>query len=179
MRENSAMELRIGSQDLAAIVELAERAHPLECCGLLVGRAEKNWVSIAEIHPTANAWEGEAARDFEATFAGRDPDFGIGRSDMQPEVPTAERRYTIDPRIMLAVQKSARDRGLAIVGVYHSHPEHPAIPSEYDREFAWSGYVYPIVSVQHGQPSTVRAWAIGDDRQFRELTIAAKRHKEI
>ncbi len=61
---------------------------------------------------------------------------------------TRERRYTIDPRDMLRVQKQAREKGLKIIGIYHSHPDHRAVPSECDRAQAWPEYAYTIVSVQ-------------------------------
>ncbi len=109
----------------------------------------------------ANHWNQDTARDFEAAMIAPTPE----------TLPTTERRYTIDPRAMLDVQKLARDRGLAIIGIYHSHPEHPAIPSEYDRKFAWAEYVYPIVSVRRGHLSEVRAWMLDDDRQFYELEL--------
>jgi proteasome lid subunit RPN8/RPN11 len=143
------------------MIEHAEHSHPEECCGLLVGKVQGDRVAAIEVYPMANQWNPETGRDFEAAMNATVPE----------TLPTAERRYTIDPRAMLDVQKIARDRGLAIVGIYHSHPEHPAIPSEYDRKFAWAEYVYPIVSVWRGHPSEVRVWMLDDDRQFCELDL--------
>jgi proteasome lid subunit RPN8/RPN11 len=147
--------------DLAAMIEHAEHFHPEECCGLLVGQLQGDRIAAIEVYPMANQWSPETGRDFEVAMSATEPD----------TLPTRERRYTIDPRAMLDVQKLARDRGLAIVGIYHSHPDHPAIPSEYDREFAWADYVYPIVSVRRGHPSEVRVWRLDDDRQFVELAV--------
>jgi len=50
---------------------------------------------------------------------------------------TRRERYSIAPDTLLKVQKQARDRDLDIIGVYHSHPDHPAVPSEFDRAIAW------------------------------------------
>ena len=61
-------------------------------------------------------------------------------------------RFLIDPLEQLRVEKDARARGLDVLGYYHSHPDHPARPSNYDREHAWPWYSYVIVSVQRGEP---------------------------
>ncbi len=95
---------------------------------------------------------------------------------------TKERRYTIDPRDMLRVQKQAREKRLKIIGIYHSHPDQVAEPSECDRAQAWPEYAYTIVSVQ-GQSQDiapgsnqskenaaktvdVKTWALDSDHQF-------------
>lgn len=154
------------------MIEHAEHSHPDECCGLLVGTMQDDRVTAIEVYPMANHWNPETARDFEAAMLAKlDPTKPDLAKPETTDPPSTERRYTIDPRAMLDVQKLARDRGLAIVGIYHSHPEHLAIPSEYDREFAWADYVYPIVSVRRGHLSEVRAWRLDDDRQFYELEL--------
>ena len=79
---------------------------------------------------------------------------------------TKARRYTIDPRDMLLVQKQAREKGLNIIGVYHSHPDNAAIPSECDRAQAWSDYAYIIVSVNAGKAIDIRNWTLDVNRQF-------------
>ncbi len=73
-------------------------------------------------------------------------------------------RFLIDPKEQLKVEKDARSRGLEVVGYYHSHPDHPARPSEYDREHAWPWYSYLIVSVERGEAKDVRSWMLSDDR---------------
>ena len=79
---------------------------------------------------------------------------------------TKNRRYTIDPRDMLRSQKAAREKGLNIIGVYHSHPDHVAEPSECDRAQAWPEYAYTILSVQQGKTADVRNWSLDSDHQF-------------
>lgn len=76
------------------------------------------------------------------------------------------RRYWIDPKEMLRVQREARDEGLSIIGVYHSHPDHVAVPSECDRTLAWPDYAYIIVSVCNGKAVDVQNWALDSDHQF-------------
>jgi len=64
----------------------------------------------------------------------------------------------------LRVEKDARARGLEVLGYYHSHPDHPARPSEYDREHAWPWYSYLIVAVEKGVPRDSRSWVLSEDR---------------
>lgn len=142
----------------------AERAGPWECCGILVGHIDRlatgdRAITVDELYPTANVWSDQTAKPFEALL---DPDGAA--------VPRTQ-RYTINPRQMLDIQKAARDRGATIVGVYHSHPNGTAEPSERDRQWAWSEYVYPIVAVRDGRAIDVRAWQLDDHRQFQPVAL--------
>ena len=74
-------------------------------------------------------------------------------------------RYLINPETVLAAHKEARALGLDVVGYYHSHPDHPARPSEFDREHAWPGVSYLIVSVEKGSVADARSWRLADDRE--------------
>jgi proteasome lid subunit RPN8/RPN11 len=73
-------------------------------------------------------------------------------------------RFLIDPLEQLRVEKDARARRLDVVGYYHSHPDHPARPSEYDREHAWPWYSYVIISVEQGKAGDFNAWVLAEDR---------------
>ncbi len=84
----------------------------------------------------------------------------------------AHDRYEIDPREFLMVEKEAAKRGLTVLGIYHSHPDHPAEPSEFDRTRAWPEYFYLIVGVRGGSELTHRCWRLGDDEQFIEEELA-------
>lgn len=68
------------------------------------------------------------------------------------------RRYVIDPLEQLAAEKETRATGNEILGFYHSHPNHPAEPSEFDRSHAWPWYSYVILSIVDGKPADLRAW---------------------
>ncbi len=81
------------------------------------------------------------------------------------------RRYWIDPADMLRVQKQSREDDLNIIGIYHSHPDHVAVPSECDRALAWPTYAYVIVSVCDGQAVDVQNWALDSDHQFQPEVI--------
>ena len=63
-----------------------------------------------------------------------------------------------------SAEREAANVGLEVVGWYHSHPDHPARPSEFDREHAWPWYSYVIVSVAAGQPEDMTSWLLADDR---------------
>jgi proteasome lid subunit RPN8/RPN11 len=135
--------LVISTRHLQTIARHAGVAYPEECCGFLIGRAGG-----------------------EDTFAERILSVGNERADSR------HNRYVITPETVLAAQKEARARGLDIVGYYHSHPDHPAIPSEFDREHAWPGVSYLIVSVEKGKVTAARSWRLTDDRsQFDEEAI--------
>lgn len=74
------------------------------------------------------------------------------------------RRYLIGPDEVLALERRASEAGLQVVGYYHSHPDAPPVPSEFDRQHAWPWYVYLIVSVVDGRTVEERAWRLSDDR---------------
>jgi proteasome lid subunit RPN8/RPN11 len=74
------------------------------------------------------------------------------------------RRFLIDPREYIAFEKRADERDMDILGVYHSHPDHPAEPSEYDRDHAWPGWSYIIASVSGEEIKDLRSWLLKDDR---------------
>jgi len=68
------------------------------------------------------------------------------------------RRYVVDPIEMLHVDDEARTKGMDLIGIYHSHPNHPAVPSEFDRSRATPWYTYVILSIVDRQPQEVAAW---------------------
>lgn len=74
------------------------------------------------------------------------------------------RRFRIDDSDYLAAERQASVAGLSLLGFYHSHPDHPAVPSEYDLAHAWPTFVYPIVSIVAGEAVALRAWTLRDDR---------------
>lgn len=74
------------------------------------------------------------------------------------------RRFRIDDKDYLTAEGQASAAGLALLGFYHSHPDHPAVPSQYDLDHAWPTFVYPIVSVMAGEAVALRAWMLRADR---------------
>ncbi|MBI4393978.1 MAG: M67 family metallopeptidase [Euryarchaeota archaeon] len=126
----------------AAIRHAGEDAFPEECCGLLVGV------------------DGEP-RMVKETLA-MDNVFPGPRNN----------RYTIDPLKLAKADKDAEARGLQLIGFYHSHPDHPARPSSYDRDHAWPWYTFMITRVAGGVGSETTAWRLSSDRKvFNEEPI--------
>ncbi|MGB0035562.1 MAG: M67 family metallopeptidase [Candidatus Acidiferrales bacterium] len=122
--------------------ELIRRIHahgvetyPFECCGALLGREGEELREVLDLLPLANRREDSPRNRFEVT-----PD---------------------DVRL---AEKTARAKQIELIGWYHSHPDCPAVPSEYDRDHAWPWYSYIIVSVQKREPRDMKSWRLRDDR---------------
>ena len=112
----------------------------------MIGRfAEDGRKVVAEVYPISNAREEEAKRN----------------------------RFLIRPEELMRGERYARERKLDVVGFYHSHPDHPAAPSQYDLEHAWPTYSYIIVSVSAGRAGDLRSWEMEADRsRFSEEEIS-------
>ena len=74
------------------------------------------------------------------------------------------RRFLVRPADYRAAEARAAESGCELVGFYHSHPDHPAQPSQYDLDHAWPSLSYVIVSVRNGQPQELRSWRLREDR---------------
>src|SRR5258708_21576236 len=114
--------------------------YPHECCGALLGRdsearSETPGREVLGLHALVN------------------------RRDDSPR-----NRFSVTAEDVLDAEKVARQQGLDVIGWYHSHPDHPARPSEFDREHAWPWYSYIIVSVMSGKPAEMTSWRLNDDR---------------
>lgn len=117
-------------------------AYPHEACGLLLGDDTGGETRVARLHAARNT-----------------------RHDRPQD------RFALDPRDYLAAEETARRLALAVVGVWHSHPDHPARPSATDREFAWPGWSYPIVSVSPQGANELRSWRLVGDTFCEEEVI--------
>jgi len=148
--------MQMKSEHLETIAAHAQECYPQECCGVLLGKVEENEVIVLEVVRTENAWNEEMAEQLEER--------GIGGK-------TRRERYAIAPQTLIKLQKSARSRHLQIIGFYHSHPDHPAIPSECDRLLAWPDYHYIIVSVVQGQARAIKNWVLDPDHQFQPCQL--------
>ncbi len=74
------------------------------------------------------------------------------------------RRFLVRPDDYRLAERRARDAGLDLLGFYHSHPDHPARPSQYDLDHAWPSFSYVIVSVMAGHDQLLTSWRLQDDR---------------
>jgi proteasome lid subunit RPN8/RPN11 len=126
----------ITGEQFSAMNAHGQRDYPYECCGLMLGRFDHGRKQVLEIYPISNAREEEAKRN----------------------------RFLIRPEELMRGEKYARDKGLDVVGFYHSHPDDVAVPSQYDLEHAWPTYSYIVMAVEKGQAADLRSWEMESDR---------------
>jgi proteasome lid subunit RPN8/RPN11 len=133
--------IRIAPDLIAAIRAHAERDYPSECCGALLGRAG------SAPSPASTKWV-----------------LALAPVENRRESEAASRRFLITADDYRAVERVAREKSLDVLGFYHSHPDQPARPSEYDREHALPSFSYVIVSVRDGRAGELTSWTLDDDR---------------
>jgi len=151
--------LQLSAQQIQHLTAHATRTYPEECCGLLLGSLlpDRPLKQVVKIWETVNAWNPEVGSELSTVIL----QLGTGKRD----------RFWIAPQDLLAAQRYAHDHQINIVGIYHSHPDHPAVPSESDRLLAWSAYSYLILSVRSGIVSDYRCWTLDQDNQFQPEEI--------
>jgi proteasome lid subunit RPN8/RPN11 len=138
--------LNITEEQLEKIKQHGEREYPHECCGLLIGRAigTNGGRAIVETLPIENAKEGSARRN----------------------------RSLILPADLLKGERYAREKGLDVIGNYHSHPDAGAVPSQFDLEHALPVWSYIIAAIRDGKAAETRSWVMENDRlRFNEEEI--------
>lgn len=129
--------IHLQAEQRQEVIAHGERDYPYECCGLLLGIFAEGGAKVcAETYPISNAREEEAKRN----------------------------RFLIRPEELQRGEKFAAGKGLEVVGFYHSHPDHPAVPSQYDLDHAWPLYSYIVVSIRLGQGEDLRSWEMQSDR---------------
>jgi proteasome lid subunit RPN8/RPN11 len=141
------MALQIENKALENMIADAEKAFPDECCGFVFGEETGTERLILDIQVVDNAKQGDKRRRFEITA-----------SDY------------------MKAERYADERNLQLLGVYHSHPNHPAIPSEHDRVAAQPFFSYLILSVMDGHFEVIRSWRLNDEHQFEEENIVQSVH---
>jgi proteasome lid subunit RPN8/RPN11 len=129
------MPLVLSGGAAADLRRFAVAAYPEEGCGVLIGQSGGAEVSVVEATSGRNL----------VTDRRRD-------------------RYELDPGAIVAAERSARERGLDVVGFWHTHPDHPARPSGFDTERAWSEYVYIIIRVGAAGVEEIRAYALQEEQ---------------
>jgi proteasome lid subunit RPN8/RPN11 len=134
--------LNIEQAPLDEMVNDAVRTFPDECCGFLFGKDENNIRTIKKIQVVDNAKEGDKRR-----------------------------RFVISAKDYLKAEQFAEENDLQLIGVYHSHPNHPAIPSEHDRVAAQPYFSYIILSVINSEFDHIRSWQLNEQQQFEEEKI--------
>jgi proteasome lid subunit RPN8/RPN11 len=139
--------LKIGTESYSAMRAHGEETYPYECCGVLLGRSLEGANQVEEVVRAGNT-----------------------RTD------SAHNRYQISPLELIRAQREGRERGLDIVGFYHSHPDHPAQWSKTDfAEAHWIGCSYVITSVQAGHSEETNAFLLSgsseEDKHFEDQPI--------
>jgi proteasome lid subunit RPN8/RPN11 len=127
--------LRLSGELLQEIRRHGEGAYPAECCGAMAGRLDGSGIKeVVRLAPAVNR-----------------------RTD-DPH------RYLIAPEDLRRLEAELQAEGLEIVGYYHSHPDHPAVPSGFDTEHAWPWYSYLIVRVERGRGLEAASWTLDDEQ---------------
>ena len=129
--------LKLSRQIENEIRQAGADAYPNECCGIMFGSGEGDDHAVKSLRPIVNAREdGEQYH-----------------------------RFLITAEDMMQAELEARRLGLEIVGFYHSHPDHPAKPSDYDRDHALPFYSYIILRVAEGRPGLMTSWRLRISRE--------------
>ncbi len=137
--------LCLSRQLLQQIREHARESYPQEGCGAMLGWAHGKSKEVRQVEAIPNE-----------------------------RLEQASRRFLISSKAVRELERRAEERGWAVLGFFHSHPDAESVPSLYDREHAWPWYSYLIVSVREGQSRDERCWNLRDDRsgfQREELVI--------
>ncbi len=140
------MTIVLTSLLLSTIQEHGEHCYPEEAAGVIIGITARESRIATDIVPINNA------------------------SDSSER----HHRYLIAPREMLAAEMKAEELNREIIGIFHSHPDHPAEPSEVDKQWALPWYSYIITAVEDGKGTISRAWLLAEDRTLfheEEITI--------
>lgn len=131
----NAATLRIPEDLVRRIHGHGAETYPHECCGALLGRDAGGSREVLDLLPLENR-----------------------RHD------SPRNRFQVTPDDVRLAENTARAKQLELLGWYHSHPDAPARPSEFDREHAWPWYSYIIVSVVSREPRDTKSWRLRDDR---------------
>jgi proteasome lid subunit RPN8/RPN11 len=145
---SEVLEVGISAELAQKIREHGVETYPYECCGALLGRDSGSADGL-----DSDASDRRVSREILSLFP------LVNRRDDSPR-----NRFSVTAEDVRDAEKAARAQGLDVIGWYHSHPDHPARPSDYDRDHAWPWYSYIIVSVHTGVPQDMTSWRLKDDR---------------
>ena len=135
--------ITISNNNLNIIKEHVKKAYPHECCGLLIGKENNGNKEVVETCSLTNLNK-ERAND----------------------------RYEVDPKEYMKCDQDASKKKLSIIGIYHSHPDHPSRPSEFDANRAWECYSYMIIAIANGSEFEIKSWVYNEsEKLFKEEEI--------
>ena len=114
-----------------------EATYPDECCGIIYGVERSGERIVTLLEPVPNVFDEEERYH----------------------------RFSISPQQLMNAERTAGERHELVLGFYHSHPDHPARPSEYDRQHAWPFYSYVIVAVAKGEAGEMTSWQLDEQSE--------------
>lgn len=135
---SDSSQLILSASQVRQIEREAAAAYPQECCGAMLGKDIIVEAGSRRIVQRLEALKNSFAAD------------------------ERYRRFALDPLELMQLEKRASQGGLSVLGFYHSHPDHPARPSEYDRQHAWGYYSYVIVAVAGGEAAELTSWRLDE-----------------
>lgn len=118
------MKIVILKQAWRQILYHVEKFYPEEACGFLIGKFLGETYEVSKAYLASNVWEKKEEKG---------------------------RRYAINPGEFLKAEREAEREKLSLLGIFHSHPDYPAYPSQFDQEQAWEGYLYLILGLRKGK----------------------------
>jgi proteasome lid subunit RPN8/RPN11 len=132
--------IKISNAVIREVYDHTEQAYPHECCGLLIGSTDGK-TRVAHAFRKCKNLNTERAHD----------------------------RYEMDPLCMLSAQREFESSPWDIIGIYHSHPDHPSRPSQTDTDRAWPDWSYIIISVAKGTVASAQSWVLNEsEKKFYE-----------
>ncbi len=141
-------KLILDQKTISEIQRNGEEAYPDEGAGLIFGKDVSGNRTAIEIYPLKNSKNEDSRHN----------------------------RYLITAKDMLLGETEAEKKGLDVIGIFHSHPDHPAKPSQFDLDWALPWYSYIISSIENGEATISRSWQLKDDRtKFIEEIIEIKK----
>ena len=129
--------INLTNELIQKFMQHAESDYPYECCGFILGKFDKNESFGIEYLSASNTKE-----------------------------ENKERRFLIDPMEYQKAEDKADKKDLSVISIVHSHPDHPDKPSDFDKDHAWPGFSYIIISVQKGKSTSYRSWQLNSNRKY-------------
>ena len=139
--------IKIPASLLREIYDHTEASYPNECCGVMIGTTDTEKNHTVHAFRACKNLNQERARD----------------------------RYDMDPLDMLRAEREFEKSSWDIIGIYHSHPDHPSRPSQTDTDRAWADYSYVIISVQQGTVASAQSWVLNEsEKKFYEEPLLSE-----
>jgi proteasome lid subunit RPN8/RPN11 len=144
MNDAGVQPIRLSRSQDEQIRREAANVYPDECCGIIYGVERDGLRVVTRLEPVPNVFD-ERER---------------------------YHRFSISGAQLMKAERSAAEQNALVLGFYHSHPDHPARPSEYDREHAWPFYSYVIVAVAKREPTDMTSWQLNERTEtFERQTV--------